>query len=113
MGWDPVDQRNWIIEFLAPQLKNSHLDYIKILVGDGQRHLLPHWVKKILIDERANKLVSGIAVHWYLDKIISVNRLDKTHKLFPDKFILYTESSSGGLESKCYLLIILKEKRKN
>lgn len=103
MGWDAIDQRNWLTEFLAPIMKKADLDYIKIIIGDGQRHLLPDWVNKILKDAKANKLVSGIALHWYLDKLVSINRLDKTHALYPDKFILYTESCSGLMQSKYFI----------
>ena len=99
MGWHVYDQREWLTKFLGPVLKKAGLD-IKIIIGDDMRHLLPHWIKKILMDNEAYKLVSGIGVHWYLDSVVSIKRLDKTHNLFPDKFMLYTESSCGVMQSK-------------
>ena len=39
--------------------------------------------------------MDGIGVHWYADWWNGPGKLDKTHELFPDKFILYTESCNG------------------
>ena len=40
--------------------------------------------------KEANKYVSGIAVHWYMDFLIPPNALDLAHDAFPDKFIFAT-----------------------
>ena len=40
--------------------------------------------------KEANKYVSGIAVHWYMDFLIPPSALDLTHEAFPDKFIFAT-----------------------
>ena len=40
--------------------------------------------------KEANKYVSGIAVHWYMDFLIPPSALDLTHDAFPDKFIFAT-----------------------
>lgn len=42
--------------------------------------------------------LDGIAVHWYRDKIFPTTILDFTHNKYPDKFILNTESSIGGMK---------------
>lgn len=100
MGWEPNEQREWITKFLAPSLKISQLDYLKIIIGDGPRQLLPNFVRTILNTNEAKEAISGIAVHWYHDKDASLNLLDKTQELFPDKFLLYTEASAGFADSK-------------
>lgn len=46
-------------------------------------------------DPDARKYVSGVAVHWYLDPIVSPITLDLTHDAYPDLFILQTEASQG------------------
>ncbi|XP_051159839.1 uncharacterized protein LOC127280694 [Leptopilina boulardi] len=92
MGWEPKDQREWITKFLAPSLKLSQLDYLKIIIGDGSIQLLPNFVRTILSTKEAKETISGIAVHSYKDKNTSLNFLDRTQKLFPDKFLLNTEA---------------------
>lgn len=39
--------------------------------------------------------LSGVAVHWYRDKIFPTSLLDYAHTKYPNKFILNTESSIG------------------
>ncbi|CAG2059122.1 unnamed protein product, partial [Timema podura] len=46
----------------------------------------------IFQNETANKVTSGVAIHWYLDILSSANHLDTAHEAFPDKFLLYTEA---------------------
>ena len=50
---------------------------------------------QILDDPIANPYVSGVAVHWYADNSVLPSVLTETHDLYPDKFILYTESCEG------------------
>lgn len=94
MGWEADDQREWITRFLAPSLKSSKMDYLKILIGDGSRQLLPNFVRTILNTKEARDVISGIAVHSYFNKNTSLNFLDRIHKLYPDKFLLNTENSA-------------------
>lgn len=54
---------------------------------------------KILSDNGASRYIDGVALHWYMDGTYGPELLDHTHQLFPDKFILYTESCTGkGLQ---------------
>lgn len=46
-------------------------------------------------DKATQNYVDGIAIHWYLDKITPPSVMAKTHKNFPDKFIISTEASAG------------------
>ena len=50
---------------------------------------------QVLKDKEAAKYISGIAVHWYWDKLFPSAVLNKTHELFPDYFILGTEACTG------------------
>lgn len=45
----------------------------------------------------ARQYVSGIAVHWYADKVAPANVLDFTHNYFPDIFVFGTEACNGFL----------------
>ncbi|XP_048514285.1 putative glucosylceramidase 4 [Athalia rosae] len=95
MGWSAADERDWVINFLSPILEEGGYGNLSIIIGDGMRHLLPDWPKVIMGDPEGRRLVAGTGVHWYLDGIAHTNRLDETHQMFPEKFIIYTESSSG------------------
>lgn len=43
----------------------------------------------------AMDFVSGLAVHWYWDRLVTPQVLDAAHNQYPDKIILNTESSIG------------------
>lgn len=51
----------------------------------------------MLSSPEASKYISGIAVHWYLDKISPTDCLEFTHKNHPDKFIFGTEACFDGI----------------
>ena len=53
----------------------------------------------MLNDSEVFDMVSGIAVHWYWDRV-DPNKLTRTHELFPDKFILNTEACEGRSNKK-------------
>ena len=57
---------------------------------------------EVLGDDRARKYVSGIAIHWYVDTIVSATVLNTTHSLFPDYFLLGTEACEGFYFSMIY-----------
>ncbi|XP_046617673.1 lysosomal acid glucosylceramidase-like isoform X1 [Neodiprion virginianus] len=92
MEWTVEDQRDWVVNFLVPILKKTGFENINIILVDGMRHLLPEWPQIFMNDSSTRKQFAGTGVHWYLDHSYSVDRLDETHDLFPDKFIIYTES---------------------
>jgi len=90
---------------------------IKIMIVDDQRNKLPDWVQtvcinmhtmcviiwllinhfwnKVLGNPAANPYVSGVGVHWY-DTGAPFTNLDRTHDLYPDRFILGTEACQGN-----------------
>lgn len=45
--------------------------------------------------ESVDTYLDGFAVHWYWDDIAPPRFLDDTNALYPDKFILNTESCIG------------------
>ncbi len=53
---------------------------------------------QVLNDPDADKYVSGVAMHWYLDELFPLpGAMDVVHNNFPDKFILYTEACTGAV----------------
>lgn len=97
LGWTPPGQAQWIAENLGPTLKNSSFfKDVKILVGDDQRFLFPWYFRMMRnMNSKTFDFIDGFGVHFYWDKFISPNVLDETKALFPDKFLLNTESCLG------------------
>ncbi|XP_069191273.1 uncharacterized protein [Procambarus clarkii] len=90
--WKKEDMRDWIKESLGPTLEAAGLGRLKVMVGDENRDVLPEYPGATLSDPEAARYVDGVAVHWYTDALHGPEHLDHTHQLFPDKFIIYTES---------------------
>ncbi|XP_050463921.1 lysosomal acid glucosylceramidase-like isoform X2 [Cataglyphis hispanica] len=104
MPWTPEEERDWIIEYLSPTLKKKGFEHIKIFVMEENRLSIPDWPKKVFQDKRARDIVSGIALHFYLDNIIGPHNLNKIKQLFPEKSIIYTEACIGVFEDQKVIL---------
>nr|XP_054754285.1 lysosomal acid glucosylceramidase-like [Lytechinus pictus] len=86
-------ERDFIKVDLGPALESSGLQPIHLMMLDGQSFHLPTWPQIVLGDPEAKRYVSGIGVHWYIDKYTPYElKLSETHQLFPDQFLLYTEA---------------------
>lgn len=81
---------------MGPLLRNSEFRDVKIFAGDDQRYTFPWWFDQMKLGaSNAMDFVSGLAVHWYLDRFVTPLLLDEAHKKYPDKIILNTESTIG------------------
>jgi len=98
MAWTPEEQRDWIIEYLAPTLEKNNFGHIKIFTMDDTRLSLPDWPKTIFQDEKARDIIFGIAIHFYFDTLVSPSVLDEVKQLFPEKSLIYTEACNGVLD---------------
>ncbi|KFP23695.1 Glucosylceramidase, partial [Colius striatus] len=95
IAFTAAQQRDFIIHDLGPALAQSPHP-TQLIIMDDQRINLPHWAKVVLGNATAAPYVAGIGVHWYLDSIVPPgSSLEATYKLFPDRFLLYTEACSG------------------
>lgn len=95
LGWTPAAHSEWISENLGPSIRSSRHNQTLIIGLDDQRILLPWWMDIVMRNPNTARFVDGIGVHWYLDNIVPVNVLDRTHTKFPDKFIINTEACNG------------------
>lgn len=96
IGWTPKNQGRWVQDNLGPMLTNSELKDVKLFVGDDQRYTHPWWFDQMKSESpNVMDFVSGIAVHWYWDRIAPPSLLDKTHEKYPDLVLLNTESALG------------------
>ncbi|XP_042296937.1 lysosomal acid glucosylceramidase-like [Sceloporus undulatus] len=92
----PEEQRDFIIKDLGPALASSSHKNVLLIIHDDQRINLPKWANVVIGNSSAAKYVSGIGIHWYLDSVTLPGlTLDATYLLYPDFFLLYTESCNG------------------
>ncbi|XP_075148366.1 lysosomal acid glucosylceramidase-like [Haematobia irritans] len=96
LGWTPQSQALYLNNYLGPMLKKSQFKNVLIFGNDDQRYSYPTWLEKMneTIPDSL-KYLDGFAVHWYWDDIFGPELIDKTMQLFPNKFLLNTESCVG------------------
>ncbi|XP_011703009.1 PREDICTED: glucosylceramidase-like isoform X2 [Wasmannia auropunctata] len=105
MQWSPEEERDWIVEHLAPTLhRNNQFRNIKIFSLDDNRLSLPYWPKIVFQDQKARNIVAGITMHFYYDDKISPSVLSEIKRLYPEKLLIYTEACNGVLEEKRVIL---------
>ncbi|XP_035230639.1 lysosomal acid glucosylceramidase-like, partial [Stegodyphus dumicola] len=97
MCFPPEKQRDFLKLNLGPTLQKSGYgtDKLRLMILDDNRFLLPRWAEVILKDDKAAQYVSGIAFHWYLEKLSPHKMLDITHAKFPNMFYLASEACTG------------------
>lgn len=96
LGFTPASQRDFVKYHLGPALNSSGYGNISLMMLDDQRYLLPYWPKIVLDDAEAAKYISGVALHWYGDKLAPASWLTRLQNQYPDKFILNTEATNMG-----------------
>ncbi|XP_072389814.1 lysosomal acid glucosylceramidase-like [Diabrotica undecimpunctata] len=101
--WMPDDLGLWVRDYLGPAIKHSAHKNIKLITVDDQRSLIPRVLQKIMFDQQTFDLIDGIGLHWYLDTDNNTHLLDKTHMLYPTKFMLGTEACAGDFENNVRL----------
>jgi glucosylceramidase len=95
------DERDFVKNFLGPQLRATDPD-LKIIMLDDQRTHITDWTDTILGDPDAAQYVDGIGLHWYAEVNDWFAWATKPFKAmsavadkFPDKFMLATEACNG------------------
>ncbi|XP_063002221.1 lysosomal acid glucosylceramidase-like isoform X2 [Elgaria multicarinata webbii] len=90
------EQRDFIIKDLGPALTSSPHRDVLLIILDDLRINLPNWANVVIGNSSAAQYVSGIGLHWYLDSVIPPGlTIEATYRLYPNYFILYTESANG------------------
>ncbi|XP_058504729.1 lysosomal acid glucosylceramidase [Solea solea] len=96
LGFKPEEQRDWVALDLGPALHASSFPNTHVLILDDNRVLLSHWAKVVLSDIHAGRYIHGVAVHWYMDKLIPAEiSLGATHHLYPEYYLFGTEACAG------------------
>lgn len=89
-------QAEFIGDFLGPVLKRDHPE-VTLMVFDHNRASVRHWAETIYNHPTAGEFVAGMAFHWYdveryMDGVAYHERLNDTHFVDQNRFMLATES---------------------
>jgi len=92
--WDsclytPEQERDFVRDYLGPQLEKEGLGGIRILIHDQWRDRLYERSRIILSDPEASRYIWGAGFHWYEGD--NFQNLEYFHQAFPDKSLLFTE----------------------
>lgn len=88
------EERDFVRDYLGPVLEREGLGDIKIIVWDHNTDQIYERARTVLDDKECAKYVWGVGFHWYSGD--QFENLDKTHKAFPDKKLLFTEGCQEG-----------------
>ena len=92
--WSAEEEGQFVRDHLGPTLHREGLEAIKILVWDHNKDIIFERVEPILSDPETAKYVWGVGFHWYSGD--NFENLDKVHRAFPDKKLLFTEGCQEG-----------------
>ncbi len=82
-------ERDFVKNFLGPELHKAGLANVRLMVWDHNRGLMYQRAKTVLDDPEAAKYVWGVGFHWYVGNHFENVRLVK--EAYPDKQVLFTE----------------------
>jgi glucosylceramidase len=99
------EERDFLKNFLGPQLSEDGLADKKIIVWDHNRDLMVQRANVIFSDKEAAKYAWGMGFHWYEswsggDKMFYNVAL--VHETFPDKNLLFTEGCPESFNPAMY-----------
>jgi glucosylceramidase len=94
-GWDnclysPVEERDFIRDYLGPTLDQAGLNNVKIMAWDHNRDDMVEYADAMYSDPAASRYVWGTAFHWYSDG--AYQNMQEHHDAWPDKPLLLTEA---------------------
>lgn len=96
--WDSCiysgEQEKAFVKVLGPTLGKAGYADKHIYIWDHNRDVMVERTKAVLSDSEASKYVYGTAFHWYENE--QFDEVRKTHELFPQKHLLFTEGCQEG-----------------
>ncbi len=92
--WDscvytPEEEKIFLRDFLWPALQKNNLSDIEIFIWDHNKERAFERAQE-LIDKDTDKMVSGIALHWYSGDHFEAVRM--LHEKYPDKKLILSEA---------------------
>lgn len=83
------EEQTFIRDYLVPEMKKNQLDQIELLIWDHNKERAFERACEVMSD-RTEKLVSGVAFHWYSGD--HFDSLSLIQEKFPDKKLILSES---------------------
>ncbi len=88
------EERDFVRDFLGPELAAAGLGHVRILIWDHNRDLMVERANAVLSDPAAARYVWGTAFHWYGED--HFDHVQQVHDAWPDKKLLFTEGCQEG-----------------
>jgi glucosylceramidase len=88
------EERDFVRDFLGPELASAGLGRIRIIIWDHNRDLMVERASVVYSDPEAARYVWGTGFHWYGED--HFENLQKLHDAWPDKQLLFTEGCQEG-----------------
>jgi glucosylceramidase len=88
------DERDFVRDFLGPELARAGLGHIRIIIWDHNRDLMVERASVVYRDAEAAKYVWGTGFHWYGED--HFEHVQLVHDAWPDKQLLFTEGCQEG-----------------
>ncbi|MFV0343022.1 MAG: glycoside hydrolase family 30 protein [Anaerocolumna sp.] len=82
------EEKIFLRDYLYPSLVKNELSHVKVNIWDHNKEILLDRAKAT-IDEDTDKMIDGIAFHWYTGDHFDAIKL--THEAYPDKELIFTE----------------------
>ena len=88
------EERDFVRDFLGPELEAAGLGRVRIVIWDHNRDLMVERANAIYSDPAASRDVWGTGFHWYGED--HFDHVQQVHDAWPDKQLLFTEGCQEG-----------------
>jgi glucosylceramidase len=88
------EERDFVRDFLGPELAAASLGDVRIVIWDHNRDLMVERASVVYSDAAAAKYVWGTGFHWY--GADHFEHVQQVHDAWPDKNLLFTEGCHEG-----------------
>ncbi len=88
------EERDFVRDFLGPELEAAGLGQVKIVIWDHNRDLMVERARVVYADAEAARFVWGTGFHWYGGD--HFDQVQQVHDAWPDKHLLFTEGCQEG-----------------
>jgi glucosylceramidase len=88
------EERDFVRDFLGPELESAGLGGVRILIWDHNRDLMVERANVVYSDPAAARYVWGTGFHWYGED--HFDHVQQVHDAWPDKHLLFTEGCQEG-----------------
>jgi glucosylceramidase len=88
------EERDFVRDFLGPELELAGLGHVRIVIWDHNRDLMVERASVIYSDPEAAKYVWGTGFHWYGEN--HFDHVQLVHDAWPDKQLIFTEGCQEG-----------------